>query len=80
MTPNSKKEVEEADDLGGLGHPSDGEPDTEHRASEKRADFDFHIAPPRTSLTTNTVSAAVIMNEIVATVERFDKRPMPHTP
>jgi hypothetical protein len=31
-------------------------------------------------LTTSTVSAAVAMNEIVATVERFDNRPMPHTP
>src|SRR5690606_32770541 len=72
--------VEEADDLGGLRHPRDGEA---HAEEEARAEPDHgflnsllrHEAPPSTWWTMNTVAMPVVMNVAVATIERIESRP-----
>src|SRR5690606_8430588 len=78
------REVEEAHDLGGLGHAREREPHPEEEAgAEPDHGFDAaaaHDAPPSTWWTTKTVAMPVVMKVAVATIDRLESRPMPHTP
>ena len=45
-----------------------------------KADHSAHHQPPPTALTIATVAKPVAMKVNVATMDRFDRRDMPHTP
>src|SRR5215831_13977641 len=75
--------VEKADDLSGVHHLRDGQPEAEQdsrrEGREQLLRGGAHGCTTRWR-TTYTVAIAVAMNTIVATIERFEPRAMPHTP
>src|SRR5262249_39936373 len=75
--------VEKADDLGGVHHLRDDEPEAENDSRRQRGEQllrgGAHCCATRCR-TMNTVTIAVAMNTIVATIEPFEPRAMPHTP
>lgn len=73
------KQVEEAADPHGIQHARHGEPRAEQQAGGK-TDHAAHHQPPPTALTIATVTKPVAMKVNVATMDRFDRRDMPHTP
>src|SRR5215472_11913107 len=76
-------DVEKADDLGGVHHLRDDQPqaenDSRRESGKQLLRRGAHGCTTRCR-TTYTVAIAVAMNTIVATIERFEPRAMPHTP
>src|SRR5918994_1369138 len=72
-------DIEKGQHLGRVDHLRDGKPEAEQNAGDKRHQEPEHDQPIRWR-TTNTVTIALAMKVIVATIERGAKRAMPHTP
>src|SRR5262249_14010100 len=75
--------VEKTDDLGGIHHLRDDQPEPENdsrrEGREQLLRGGAHGCAARCR-TTNTVAIPAAMNATVATIERFEPRAMPHTP
>ena len=73
------KDVEEANDLGRIGHARNDKSGAEDETREERHELRPHGSPPRLR-TTATVTVPVAMKVAVATSDRLDKRLRPQTP
>ncbi len=69
------EDVEECDDLAGIGHTRDDEPDSENESGGEGGD-EIHA----TCLVMKTVAMPAAMKAAVATSERGESRDSPHTP
>src|SRR5207342_582800 len=74
------RHIEETEHDVRVAHAAEHKPDAEQCTGEEGRDDALHGAAPNTWRTTNTVAIAAPQNTITATIDRFDKRPMPHTP
>ena len=70
----------EADDLIGVGHSRDAQPDGEEQATEEDREQALHEAPPAKRPRSVAVIKPVAMKLRVATSERLERRESPQTP
>ena len=73
------REVEEADDLAGIGHPGQEQPQPEQQSRAEGGER-VHPAPEATCRSRNTVAKPASMKAAVATIERGERRDRPQTP
>jgi len=78
--PRARK-IEKALNLGRIDHARHDEPGAEDKSCDEGAQCIHGCAQvPMTCRTTNTVATPAAMNESVATIDRGDRREIPHTP